>query len=164
MDNKLISLFFEMTEYFKGDKKRICHFTKVHSFARQIALLEGVDSETLYMLEAAALVHDIGIKPAEEKYGACTGKQQELEGPPVAQQLLERLGFTSDVISRVKFLVAHHHTYNCIDGIDYQILVEADFIVNMDEDEMSIDAINRCVEKIFKTQSGIKICNNLFGI
>lgn len=83
---------------------------------------------------------------------------------PVAQQLLERLGFTSDVISRVKFLVAHHHTYDCIDGIDYQILVEADFIVNMDEDEMSIDAINRCVEKIFKTQSGIKICNNLFGI
>lgn len=79
MDNKLISLFFEMTEYFKGNKKRICHFTKVHSFARQIALLEGVDSETLYMLEAAALVHDIGIKPAEEKYGACTGKQQELE-------------------------------------------------------------------------------------
>ncbi|MGN1112389.1 MAG: HD domain-containing protein [Acutalibacteraceae bacterium] len=162
MDNKLHRLFLEMTEYFKGDKKRICHFTKVHSFAREIASLEGVDSETLYILEAAALVHDIGIKPSEKKYGTCTGKQQELEGPPVAQQLLERLGFTPDIISRVKFLVAHHHTYDCIDGIDYQILVEADFIVNMDEDEMSLDAIKRCVEKIFRTNSGIRLCNNLF--
>lgn len=162
MDDKLNKLCLEMTAYFKGDKKRICHFTKVHSFATLISSLEGIDGDTKYILEAAALVHDIGIKPSEEKYGTCTGKQQELEGPPVAEKMLRRLDFSDEVISRVKYLVAHHHTYDCIDGIDYQILVEADFIVNMDEDEMSIDAINKCVDRIFKTKTGIEICRNMF--
>lgn len=162
MDDKLNKLFLEMTAYFKGDKKRICHLTKVHSFAALIASLEGLDSKTKYILEAAALVHDIGIKPSEEKYGTCTGKQQELEGPPVAEKMLSRLDFSEEIISRVKYLVAHHHTYDCIDGPDYQILVEADFIVNMDEDEMSVDAISRCIDRVFRTKSGIEICRNMF--
>ncbi|MCQ4022341.1 MULTISPECIES: HD domain-containing protein [unclassified Ruminococcus] len=162
MDSKLNRLFLKMTEYFKGDKRRICHLTKVHSFASLIASLEGVDSDTKYIIEAAALVHDIGIKPSEEKYGSCTGKQQELEGPPVAEYMLRTLDFSENVIERVKYLVAHHHTYNNIDGIDYQILVEADFIVNMDEDEINIEAIKNCLEKIFKTKSGNQICKNMF--
>lgn len=64
-------------EFFNGDPKRIQHFIKVHSFARQIAVGEGVSAETLNTLEAAAVVHDVGIKPAEEKYGRCDGKLQE---------------------------------------------------------------------------------------
>ena len=69
--------------------------------------------------------------------------------------MLSRLDFSEEIISRVKYLVAHHHTYDCIDGYDYQILAEADFIVNMDEDEMSVDAISRCIDRIFRTKSGI---------
>ena len=43
---------------------------------------------------------------------------------------------------RVQYLIGRHHTYNDIDGIDYQILVEADFLVNMYEDSLSKKAEN----------------------
>ena len=40
---------------------------KVHSFARIIGTKEGLDETSLFILEAAAYTHDIGIRPAEEK-------------------------------------------------------------------------------------------------
>ena len=80
----------------------------------------------MFIIETAALTHDIGIHVCEEKYGNCNGKLQEKEGPAIAKKLLEKLGFDKDVSDRVQYLIAHHHTYDNIDGIDYQILVEAD--------------------------------------
>ena len=54
--------------------------------------------------------------------------------------MFEELGFDQDVSERVQYLIAHHHTYNNIDEIDYQILVEADFLVNIMEDGLSKEA------------------------
>ncbi len=62
------------------------------------------------------------------------------EGPAIAAGLLDRLGFDSEVSERVQYLIGHHHTYNNIDGIDYQILVEADFLVNICDDNLTKDA------------------------
>lgn len=155
-------LFASMTDYFQGDKKRIFHFTKVFTLAGLIGGLEQLDENELFILRAAALVHDIGIKPSEKKYGSCTGKQQELEGPPVAEKMLSELSFPQEVISRVSYLVAHHHTYDNIDGRDYQILVEADLIVNMEEDGLSKAAVISCIDKVFKTNSGAKLCKAIF--
>lgn len=75
------NLLQEMIQYYSGDPKRIQHFIKVHSFAKLIGEIEQLDSTTLQILEIAAIVHDIGIKVAEEKYGRCDGKLQEQEGP-----------------------------------------------------------------------------------
>lgn len=99
--------------------------------------MENVDKDTLFIIETAAFTHDIGIHLCEEKYGDCNGKLQEKEGPALAQKLLESLDFLQNVSERVQYLIGHHHTYNDIDGIDYQILVEADFLVNMYEDSLS---------------------------
>ena len=130
----LEKLFLEMISYYSGDPKRIQHFTKVHSYAKLIGEREQLSPEELYILEAAAYTHDIGIKPAEEKYGSSAGKLQEQEGPAVARGMLMRLGFAENVIERVCYLIGHHHTYTGIEGRDYQILVEADFLVNLYED------------------------------
>ena len=127
MTAQLDSLIYAMMEYYKGDAKRIQHFLKVHQLARLIGHKEQLEEQTQLILEAAALVHDIGIKPAEEKFGSCDGKLQEQEGPAPARAMLQCLEFDSAVIDRVCYLVAHHHTYSNIDGLDYQILVEADF-------------------------------------
>ena len=129
-------LFLEMIQFYKNDPARIQHFVKVHAFARLMGQEEKLDGETLKTLEAAALVHDIGIKPAEEKYGSCGGKLQEQEGPAAAREMLERLGVEPGRIERVCYLVGHHHTYTEIQGMDYQILVEADFLVNLYEDHL----------------------------
>ena len=158
------SLIDEMIAYDKGDPRRIQHFMKVHDFARTIGQLEGLDDDTLYILESAAVVHDIGIHVCEEKYGSCEGKLQEKEGPALAKELLERLGYEQEVINSICYLVGHHHTYTNIDGVDYQILVEADFLVNLYEDEVSSDAVRKAYQNIFKTESGRKICRNMFGL
>lgn len=153
-----------MTEYYSGDPKRINHFLKVYAFCKAIADKEAVNSDTQYILEVTAIVHDIGIKISEEKYGSSAGKYQEIEGPAQAEALLSALGVTQQIIDRVCFLVGHHHTYSAIDNIDYQILVEADFLVNAFEDGLSKDAITYMKKKLFKTKTGIKFINDLFGV
>ena len=112
-------LHLAMIELYRGDAKRIQHFCKVHSYAKLIAETENVDKECLFIIEAAALTHDIGIHFCEEKYGNCNGKLQEKEGPAIAEKMLKELGFDQDVSERVQYLIAHHHTYNNIDEIDY---------------------------------------------
>ena len=145
------------------DRKRIQHFTKVHSYARLIGIGEELDDASLFILEAAAYTHDIGIRVAEEKYGRCDGKLQEQEGPIIAQKMLSQLGFENYIVERICFLIGHHHTYDNIDGLDYQILVEADFLVNLYEDDAGNRAIDKAYKRIFKTETGKKIFRLMFG-
>ena len=169
----LEKLFLEMISYYSGDPKRIHHFTKVHSYAKLIGEREQLSPEELYILEAAAYTHDIGIKPAEEKYGSSAGKLQEQEGPAVAREMLMRLGFAENVIERVCYLIGHHHTYTGIEGRDYQILVEADFLVNLYEDGRPDGnggfmpdkaAVEAAYQRIFATETGKWICRNMFAL
>ena len=160
---QLDDLFMDMIAYYDGDPKRIQHFTKVHSYARLIGIGEELDHASLFILEAAAYTHDIGIRVAEEKYGRCDGKLQEQEGPIIAQKMLSQLGFENYIVERICFLIGHHHTYDNIDGLDYQILVEADFLVNLYEDDAGNRAIDKAYKRIFKTETGKKIFRLMFG-
>lgn len=160
---QLDDLFMDMIAYYDGDPKRIQHFTKVYSYARLIGIGEELDDASLFILEAAAYTHDIGIRVAEEKYGRCDGKLQEQEGPIIAQKMLSQLGFENYIVERICFLIGHHHTYDNIDGLDYQILVEADFLVNLYEDDAGNRAIDKAYKRIFKTETGKKIFRLMFG-
>ena len=162
--NKIALLIQELIKYNHGDKKRIGHALKVHSYAKTIAILEKVNEYDLFNLESAAILHDIGIKVCEEKYNSANGKLQEKEGPALAEQMLSELGFEKDVIERVSFLVGHHHTYTGIDGLDYQILVEADFLVNLFEGNTDTAHIRATYDNIFRTETGKKICREMFGL
>lgn len=160
---QLDALFFKMIEFNEGDPKRIQHLAKVHSFARIMGIREQLDANTLFILEAAAYVHDIGIRVAEKKYGRCDGKLQEQEGPVEAHKILSELGFENYQIDRICYLIGHHHTYDNIDGMDYQILVEADFLVNLYEDEAGQAALRKAYSNVFKTKSGRAIFRTMFG-
>lgn len=162
--SRLNNLYRKMIEFYRDDPARIQHFIKVHSFAKLIGEEEHLDEKLLYILEAAAYVHDIGIRPAEAKFGRCDGKLQEQEGPAEAEKMLKSLGFEQDVIERVSYLVGHHHTYTDIDGMDYQILVEADFLVNILEDGLAKEAALQAYQNIFKTESGKNICQEMFAL
>ena len=153
-----------MVAFDAGDPMRIQHFVKVHSFARVIGLGEGMEDPQLLTLEAAALVHDIGIHPAEEKYSRSDGKLQEQEGPEPARRMLSDLDFPHAMTERVAWLVGHHHTYQNIDGPDYQALVEADFLVNLYEDGASEHAMRTARERIFRTQTGIALLDAMYGL
>lgn len=164
--NKLRDLTALMMVYMSGDARRICHFIKVHAFAKMLGLSEEMNAKDLFLLETAALVHDIGIRKGEEKHGVghCTGKHQEEEGPAVAKEMLLKLKYDDDTIARVCYLVGHHHTYSNIDGLDYQLLVEADFLVNLQEKNCSQEVVKGQAKHIFKTKAGIELCNIIYGI
>ena len=163
-ENRIDALIVSMMEHEAPDARRIQHFLKVHEFARLIAVLEGLPGDVRETLEAAAVVHDIGIHPSERKYGRCDGHLQELEGPPLARGLLTDLGWEEPVVARVEYLVGHHHTYLNIDGPDHQILVEADFLVNLFEDSASVEAKKECFGRIFKTASGRRLFKTMFEV
>ncbi len=137
--------------------QRIQHLKKVQGYARQIALAEGLTDEALFTLEAAALTHDIGIKPALKQYGACSGALQERLGPPEASRMLTALGLPEPIIRRVCFLISRHHTTQGVDGLDWQILLEADFLVNMIEGGLSPDAIDAYRDTVFRTDEGKRL-------
>lgn len=151
-------------EYDKGDPKRIQHFIKVHSFARLIGKQEKLSDEMMKALETAAILHDIGIHEGERLYGRNDGEIQQKLGLVIAMEILESVGGYEDVAERVTHLIARHHTYTDIDGKDLQILIEADFIVNLYEDNASENAVRNAYEKIFVTESGKKILKDSFGL
>lgn len=162
MDNRHARLLAAMVAYDKGDAMRIQHFIKVHDFAAAIGQLEGLDKATLDILEAAAIVHDIGIHVSERKYGSCAGAYQEKEGPAEAIALMHSVGgFTEAETERVAWLVGHHHTYKDIKDIDHQILVEADFLVNLYEEQATEQAISKVREKIFRSPSAIDMLDHM---
>lgn len=157
------TICWRMMDFDKGDAKRIQHFLKVHAYARLIAKAEKVTPHQQFIIEAAALVHDIGIHPAESKYGRCDGKLQEQEGPAPARRLLEEAGVEQTDIDRIAWLVGHHHTYHPVDGLDHQILIEADFLVNLYEDGANSEAVHQAYERIFRTDAGKELCRLMFG-
>ena len=162
--NKLDQITLKMIEHDAGSAKRIQHFLKVHRFAQLIGRAEQLDEHLQFILECAAIVHDIAIGPCKKKYGRCTGDLQEKEGPAYARELLAAFDLPEEDIQRICYLVAHHHSYHSIDGLDYQILVEADFLVNLYEEQISPEGIESTLERIFKTQTGIKLCKTQFAV
>lgn len=89
----LNQLHCAMIRLYSGDPMRIQHFCKVHSYAKLIGELEQIDADRLFILETAALTHDIGIHFCEEKYGSSNGKLQEKEGPAIAKKTACRAAF-----------------------------------------------------------------------
>lgn len=160
--NNIAKIINKMIEYEKGCPKRINHFLKVYSFARLIAENENLSEDIMQIISVASIVHDIGIKISLEKYNSTSGKYQEKEGPAVAENMLDELGFQKELINRISFLIANHHSYDSIDGIDYQILIEADFLVNIFEDGLSKEQAKQIEDKYFKTAYGKKLLETMY--
>ena len=164
MEERIRELYLRMIDFDAGQPALIQHFTKVSAYARLIAEQEGLDGDVQDTIAAAALVHDIAIPLCLEKYGSDAGPLQEREGPALARQMLEDLAFPAVVVDRVCALVGEHHTYLPMDGIDHQILVEADFIVNSFEGNHTPEARERTLNHIFRTETGCRIYARMFGM
>jgi len=158
----IASITKRMVAYPGGTRRDTAHLLKVWAYAKAIGTLEGLDPKSQCILEIAALTHDIACPLCRQKYGSAAAALQEKEGPPLVRALLEDFALDADVIDRVAFLVAHHHTLNRIEGSDYQILIEADYLVNADESQYSCESIRAFLTNHFKTQSGKDMLLSLF--
>jgi hypothetical protein len=152
----------KMIDYFQGDVARINHALKVMDFAQIIACDENLDRITYEIIIYTAILHDIGILEAEKKHGSSTGKYQEIEGPFIAREILLDLEISDEIVDRTCYITGNHHSYTKIDGMDFQIVVEADFLVNIFEDDLSRDAVESIEKNIFKTETGKKLIRTMY--
>ena len=143
-------------------EKMINHFLKVWAFAKTIGEQEGLDDQTQLTLELAAVVHDIACPLCRQKYGNANGKYQELESPPLVEDFFAGMPVERDMAERISWLVAHHHTYTHVDGLDYQILLEADFLVNADEGGLARAAIENMRQSVFRTGAGVRLLDSIY--
>ncbi len=137
-----------------GNRHDIDHFLKVYAYARTIAEGEGVPPEVRRTVELAAVVHDIACPLCREKYGGTSGKHQERESPPLLRQFFQGTDIDGETLDRVVYLVERHHTYTGVEGLDHQILIEADYLVNAGESGYGEENIRRALETVFKTGTG----------
>jgi hypothetical protein len=152
----------EMKRYFKNDFKRIGHATRVARYAEKIGKYEGGN---LAVILSAAYLHDIGIHEAERKHGSTSAKYQELEGPPIARGLLEKLGANEELINEVCDIVGHHHSPRPDETINFKAMYDADIIANVEDNqkENSIDGerIEKIIKKSFLTDTGRSVARDV---
>ncbi len=158
MRDKLID---EMKKVFVGDEKRIEHALAVLNYAEQIQATEGGDP---LIVRAAAILHDIGILQAESKYGSSAGKYQEIEGPPVARKILARYDLDKSIVGHVCKIIANHHSAKDIDTLEFRIVWDADWLVNIPEEfpSASKEKLQQIIDKTFKTHEGRQIAAESF--
>lgn len=162
MDNRIGNVALAMMQKNCGDTRRIEHSLKVFAYAQLLGIAESLNDKMMEILVLSALLHDIGIHIAEKKYGKATSRDQESEGPPVAHEILTKMNFEPEVIERVCYIISRHHTFSAVDNIDFQLLVEADFLVNSVEDHLSDIQVSNFAKNIFKSESGLSYLMLLF--
>ena len=154
----------KMIEFYKGNRHDVNHFLKVWAMAKTIGELEGLDRHTQEVLELAAVIHDIACPVCRVKYGNTNGSNQEKESPELVENFLKDVEIDDEMKERINYLVSHHHTYTNVDGLDYRILLEADFLVNADESEMSENAVETARERVFETNTGKKLLTSIYKL
>jgi HD superfamily phosphodiesterase len=147
----------EMKRYFKADFKRIGHAMKVARYAERIGKQEGGN---LAVILCAAYLHDIGIKAAEQKYGVASPEHQEQEGPPIARDILEKLGAMGGMVDEVCEIIAHHHYPQSEESLNFKVVYDADLITNLEEQQketpLAMAVLEAKIADTFLTDSGQK--------
>lgn len=153
----------EMKRYFGQDFRRIGHATRVARYAEQIARDEGAD---LPVVIIAAFLHDIGIRDSERLYGSSSPRLQHKLGPPIAKEILERLGAMQALVEEVCDIIGHHHHPREEESTNFKCMYDADLIVNL-EDEIKRGegrprkALEGIISKAFLTESGKKLAKQV---
>ena len=151
----------EMKKYFRTDFKRVHHAIKVAKFAEQILKVEGGNP---LVVMGVAYLHDIGIHEADRKYGSHSGYYQEMEGPAIAREILERLNVPTQMLDEMCDIIGHHHSPREEETLNFQILYEADWLVNIEEEGFSKDRkkVEALIAKVFRTATGRQLAEKLF--
>ncbi len=158
----VMQIMEKMIAFSDGNIHDIDHLTKVWMYAKLIGEGEKLEESLQFILEVAAITHDIACPLCRVKYGNTAGHYQEEEGDPLVRDFLKDTGMTQEQIDRVAFLVGHHHTLTDIQGMDYQVLIEADYIVNASESNYSRENITNFMNRVMKTQTGIRVLKSVF--
>ncbi len=145
----------EMKRYFGRDFRRIGHAANVARYAEQIVKDEGGNPAVIL---CAAYLHDIGIHEAERKYHSTAAKYQHAEGPPIARAIMTGLGAREDLVEEVCDIIGHHHHPRDEETLNFKVVYDADFIVNLkekqEEKKTKRDRLVRMIDTTMFTAGG----------
>jgi len=155
----------EMKIIFKDLPYGIDHTMRVLNNAEEIMKGEGLSGNPAETVILAAVLHDVGAVEALKKYGSIDGRFQEQEGPSVAGNILKSAGCPVKITERVCFIVGHHHSPEKIDGPDFRILWEADFLdaLQFGETPESREELMDKITENFKTATGRNLALKRLG-
>ncbi len=147
-------------EHFGEDRRRIDHALGVLRYAERLMEAEEGD---WHIVLPAALLHDVGIKPAEARYGSAEARYQEQEGPPIARKILLALGMRMEDIDEVCAIIAHHHSPQAMDTANFNIVYDADCLVNLEEQLAGLaeEERRRRIQEVFRTRRARAIAAEL---
>jgi len=152
----------EMKRHFKQDFKRIGHATRVARYAEQIGREE---QGNLAVILTAAYLHDIDTTEAERRHESSAARYQEEEGPPVAREILSRVGAREELIEEVCDIVGHHHHPRAEETVNFKAVYDADTLVNLEEKQKDVpiepEKLTGIIEKSFKTESGRNLARSV---
>jgi DNA-directed RNA polymerase subunit RPC12/RpoP/HD superfamily phosphohydrolase YqeK len=155
----------EMRKTFKTDLKRIRHATTVARYAERIGKDEGGNLGVIIM---AAYLHDIGIVEAERKHASTAPTHQHQEGPPIARQILEKLGADEDLVGEVCDIVGHHHAPRDQESLNFKVVYDADLITNLEEEQAEeprgTGDLSGIVDRSLLTESGRRLAREVLRI
>ncbi len=140
----------------------VSHFMKVWAFARVICDNEKLPQKTALVIETAALVHDIACPAIRDNNGHSDAGLQQSVGREMAREFLKDTALSEEDKNTVCSLVATHHTYDAPYSIEHQVLIEADYIVNAEEQALSYDKVREFADRYFKTRTGLEILEGIF--
>jgi len=157
-------LIEEMEMGFSENHGMIEHTMKVYGYAMQIQRDEGGDP---LIVQAGALLHDIGIPKAREVHGSGAGKYQEIEGPPIARRIMTTLGMKPERIEPVCRIIANHHSAADPETIatpEFKAVWDADWLVNFPSRyrNRSNEEKQKLIEEIYKTAKGKALAQGMF--
>ena len=152
----------EMKRYFKQDFKRVGHAARVARYAEQIGREEGGN---LAVILCAAYLHDIGIREAGAQHSGSDAKYREEEAPPVAREILNKLGAKEELINEVCGIIGHHHHPKEKEDTNFKSVYDADLIANLEEKNKKTpidrDKLVGILAGSFSTVAGKKLCESI---
>jgi len=157
-------LISEMEAVFGETSGMIDHTMTVLGHALEISAEEGGDA---LVVRASAILHDIGIPRAREVHGSSSGQYQEIEGPPIAREILTRHGVSPEAVDHICGIVANHHSDRdpeIVGTVEFKILWDADWLVNFPgrHRDKSVAEKETAIEEIFKTKKGKLLARQMF--
>jgi hypothetical protein len=162
-----------MREYFTATSGRgEAFFEHTREVIRRTeAVLAGENISSSFVRDVSvlgAIFHGIGIPASLEKYDSTDPEYQHQEGPPIIRRILAELGVRTDIPERVCYIVGNHHSRDAVDGVDFQIGYEADYLVNTATEiadgsgSRDEDTLARSMEEYFVTSTGSRLLKELF--
>ena len=150
-----------LEEHFAPEGRHVEHAMAVLAFAEELMRAEAAD---WHIVVPAALLHDMGVKPALEKYGSTDAPYQEREGPPLARAVLLRLGLQLADIDEVCDIVGHHHSPRPEETANFRVVYDADGLVNLAPiaSTLTPEELRQRIRDLFLTAAGRRKAEELY--